>query len=105
MAVHVTGADFETQVLQADKPVLVDFYATWCGPCKMISPIIDQLATEMEDKAKVVKIDVDQARDVASKYKVMSVPTLMIFKNGEVVDQILGAVPKDRLVEKLEASF
>jgi thioredoxin 1 len=103
MAVHVTGETFEQEVVQSSKPVLVDFYATWCGPCKMIGPIIDQISDEMSDRAKVVKVDVDQARDLASKFKVMSVPTLMIFKDGQMVDQILGAVPKDRLIEKLES--
>ncbi|NLL71466.1 MAG: thioredoxin [Epulopiscium sp.] len=101
MAKHLQNVDFQTEVLDADQPVLVDFYATWCGPCKMIAPVIDQLAEEMEGKAKVFKVDVDQAGELAAKYRIMSVPTLLFFKNGELVDQVMGAVPKAQLETKL----
>lgn len=103
MAKQLTNQEFQTEVLDSKELVLVDFFATWCGPCKMMAPVIDQLAEEMDGKAKVFKIDVDEARDLAAKYRIMSVPTLMFFKNGEVVDQIMGAVPKDRLVDKINA--
>lgn len=103
MAKQLTAQEFQAEVLESSEPVLVDFFATWCGPCKMMAPVLDQLAEEVEGKAKVYKLDVDAARDIAAKYKVMSVPTLIFFKNGEVVDQIVGAVPKDQLVNKLNA--
>ena len=103
MAKQLTNQEFQTEVLDSKELVLVDFFATWCGPCKMMAPVIDQLAEEMDGKAKIFKVDVDEARDLAAKYRIMSVPTLMFFKNGEVVDQIMGAVPKDRLVDKINA--
>ena len=103
MAKQLTPQEFQSEVLDSKELVLVDFFATWCGPCKMMAPVIDQLAEEMDGKAKIFKIDVDEARDLAAKYRIMSVPTLMFFKNGEVVDQIMGAVPKDRLVDKINA--
>lgn len=101
MAKQLTTQEFQSEVLESTEPVLVDFFATWCGPCKMMAPVIDQLSEEMNGKAKVYKIDVDQARDIAAKYSIMSVPTLVFFKNGEVADQIIGAAPKDRLIEKI----
>lgn len=101
MAKQLTPQEFQSEVLDSKDLVLVDFFATWCGPCKMMAPVIDQLAEEMNGKVKIFKIDVDEARDLAAKYRIMSVPTLMFFKNGEVVDQIMGAVPKDRLVDKI----
>jgi len=103
MAKQLTPQEFQSEVLDSKDLVLVDFFATWCGPCKMMAPVIDQLAEEMDGKVKIFKIDVDEARDLAAKYRIMSVPTLMFFKNGEVVDQIMGAVPKDRLVDKINA--
>ncbi|KAE9636136.1 thioredoxin [Defluviitalea raffinosedens] len=101
MAKQLTPQEFQSEVLDSKDLVLVDFFATWCGPCKMMAPVIDQLAEEMNGKVKIFKIDVDEARDLAAKYRIMSVPTLMFFKNGEVADQIMGAVPKDRLVDKI----
>lgn len=98
-----TDSDFSADVLQSDKPVLVDFWAEWCGPCKMIGPIVDQLAEEVGESAKVAKVNVDEARDLAVKYNVRSIPLLLFFKNGEVKDQIVGAsVTKDQLKAKLE---
>lgn len=103
MAIHVKSSDFENVVLKSEVPVLVDFFATWCGPCKMIAPSIDQLSTEMEGKAKIVKIDIDESGDLAGNYRVMSVPTLMFFKGGKPVDQLVGAVPKATIESKLNS--
>lgn len=98
--VHITSENFEAEVLQSDKPVLLDFFATWCGPCKMVAPIIDEIAEERQD-IKVCKLDADQASDIAIRYKVASIPTLMVFVNGEVVNQALGAMPKNKILELL----
>jgi thioredoxin 1 len=103
MALQLTDAIFENEVLKSDVPVLVDFYADWCGPCKMIAPSVEQMSTEFEGKAKVGKLDVDANGETAQKYRVMSIPTLLIFKNGEVVETIVGAVPKATLEAKLNA--
>lgn len=100
-AMHFTNENFEAEVLKSDKPVLVDFWAEWCGPCKMIGPIINEVADEMAAKVKVGKVDVDEASDVAGKYGIMSIPTLIIFKNGEIVEKMVGALPKDQLIAKL----
>ena len=101
-ALHLDEKNFEAEVLNAQGPVLVDFWAEWCGPCKMIGPIIDQLASELQGKLKVGKVNVDEASALASQFSVMSIPTLLIFKNGQPVDQIVGAMPKDRLLAKLQ---
>ncbi len=102
MALQFTDDNFHSEVLDSDLPVLVDFWAEWCGPCKAIGPIIDQLAADLEGQAKVGKVNVDQARDLAVKYGVRSIPFLLFFKNGEVKDQIIGAnVTKDQLKAKL----
>ena len=104
MSLQLTDANFQAEVLDSDKPVLVDFWAEWCGPCKMIGPIIDQLSTELEGSAKVGKVNVDEARELAVKFGVRSIPLLLFFKNGEVKDQIVGAgVTKDQLKAKLLA--
>jgi thioredoxin 1 len=100
-----TDDNFAAEVLQSDKPVLVDFWAVWCGPCKTIAPIVEELAGEFEGKAKVGKLDVDNNQESAIKYGVRSIPTVLIFKGGKVVDTIIGAVPKDKLKQKLEAAF
>jgi len=100
-----TDQNFNTEVLQSDKPVLVDFWAVWCGPCKMIAPIVEELAGEFEGKAKVGKLDVDNNQESAIKYGVRSIPTVLIFKGGKVVDTIIGAVPKVQIKQKLEAAF
>ncbi len=102
MAQHLTLQSFTEEVLNSDEPVLVDFYASWCGPCKMMSPLIDELAEEMQGTARVYKVDIDQAQELAQKYRIMSVPTFMIFKGGEVKEQVLGAVPKQQLVDKIK---
>ena len=100
-----TDDNFATEVLQSDKPVLVDFWAVWCGPCKMIAPFVEELAFELEGKAKVGKLDVDNNQESAIKYGVRSIPTVLIFKGGKVVDTIIGAVPKVQLKQKLEAAI
>lgn len=101
----VTDKNFETEVLKSDLPVLVDFWAEWCGPCKMVSPIVNEIAEELKEKLKVVKINVDDAQDLAGKYQIMSIPTLLVFKGGEAVEQIVGAVPKEQLLEKINAKI
>ena len=97
---HITNENFEAEVLQSDKPVLVDFFATWCGPCKMIAPTIEEIAAERDD-IKVCKIDVDQAQELAIRYKVASIPTLMVFSSGDIVKQALGAMPKKDILALL----
>lgn len=101
--VTLTDANFNDNVVNSDKPVLVDFWATWCGPCRAIAPTIEQVASEFDGRAVVGKVDVDENPDVAMQYGVRSIPTLLFFKDGQVVDQLIGAVPKKVLAEKLEA--
>ena len=102
MAKVINSNEFNSEVLNSSEVVLVDFSAEWCGPCKMLAPIIDELSKEMEGKSKVFKIDVDKSGDIAQKYNVMNVPTVMIFKNGEVVEKVVGFQPKEVLKSKLE---
>ncbi len=101
MAKIIASLEFENEVLKSDIPVMVDFYAEWCGPCKMIAPFLEDLSKEMEGKAKVVKVDIDKANDIAITYNIRSVPTLMFFKDGEMVDKIVGAVPKETMAAKM----
>lgn len=100
-----TDGNFEAEVKNSDQPVLIDFWAVWCGPCKMIAPIVEELANEYDGKVKIGKLDVDNNQQVAMQFGIRSIPTLLIFKNGEVVDQIVGAVPKDHIVSKLNAQL
>ncbi|HYM19522.1 MAG TPA: thioredoxin [Candidatus Kapabacteria bacterium] len=104
-ALHFEDATFDAEVLQSDKPVLVDFTATWCGPCRMIAPIIEEMAAEYAGKALIGKVDVDENPQISMNYGIRSVPTLMIFKGGQPVDMIIGAVGKQKLVEKLNAQI
>ena len=101
--VTITDDNFEEEVLKSDKPVLIDFWATWCGPCRMIAPIVEEMATEYEDKAKIGKLDVDSNQQTSIKYGVRSIPTLLLFKDGELKETIIGAVPKAHLVDKLQS--
>ena len=105
MALEITDANFQEVVLNSDKPVLVDFWATWCGPCRTVGPIVDELATELEGRAVVGKVNVDSNSDTPLTYEIRSIPTLLIFKNGEIVDKLVGAVPKSQLLEKLESQM
>ena len=98
---ELNETNFEQEVLKAAIPVLVDFWAVWCGPCKMIAPIVDELSVEYEGKLKIGKVDVDNHQSIAMQYGIRSIPTLLIFKAGKVVEQIVGAAPKKSLVEKL----
>ena len=102
---QVSDADFESEVLNSDQPVLIDFWAVWCGPCKIIAPIVEELASEYEGKAKIGKLDVDENNQTSIKYGVRSIPTLLIFKDGKVKDTIIGAVPKAQIVQKLNAAL
>lgn len=102
MAEAVTSATWEQHVLKATDLVLVDFWAVWCGPCRMVAPIVDEIAKEYEGKLKVFKLNTDENPDVAGKYKIMGIPTLMFFKNGQIVDQVVGAVPKAQLKSKID---
>lgn len=101
-ALHFTQDNFETEVLKSSQPVLVDFWATWCGPCRMITPFVEQLADEFAGQAKVGKVDVDENPDLAAKYGVNGVPTLLVIKDGKVVDKTVGAAPKARLADMLK---
>ncbi len=102
MALVFTESNFQSEVISSDVPVLVDFWAVWCGPCKMLAPTIDALATEFEGKAKVGKVNVDENQHLAAQYGIMSIPTVMIFKNGKVVEQFIGVQPKGVYIEALK---
>jgi len=103
-AIEVTDANFD-EIINSDKPVLVDFWAEWCGPCKMIGPIVEELAGDYEGKAVIAKMDVDMNPQVPAKFGIRSIPTLLVFKNGQVVDKQVGAVPKSVLNQKLQAQL
>ncbi|AFZ16171.1 thioredoxin [Allocoleopsis franciscana] len=101
-AVQVTDASFKQDVLESDIPVLVDFWAPWCGPCRMVAPVVDEIAQQYDGKVKVVKLNTDENPQIASQYGIRSIPTLMIFKGGQRVDMVVGAVPKTTLANTLE---
>ncbi len=102
--VEITDSNFN-EIINSDLPVLVDFWAEWCGPCKMIGPVVEELATDYEDKAVIGKVNVDANPEVAAKFGIRSIPTLLVFKNGEVVNRQIGAVPKSVLSQKLDAQI
>lgn len=99
--VEVNDNNFSQEVLKADKPVLVDFWAEWCGPCRMVGPVVEEIATDYEDKVKVCKLNVDESQSTAANYGVMSIPTLILFENGKVKNKVVGYMPKNGLVSKL----
>ncbi len=97
--ITVTKSNFEKEVLQSDKPVLIDFWASWCGPCRMVAPVIEEIAREYDGEIKVAKINIDEERELARKYKVVSIPTLMVIKDGQPVNQSIGFQPKESIVK------
>ena len=105
MITKVNSKNFEEEVLKSELPVLVDFFAVWCGPCKMVSPVIDSLSEDLDGKVKVCKLDIDQSMDIAMKYHVMSVPTLMLFKDGGEAHRVSGAMPKEMILGEFEEFF
>ena len=104
MAKIATNTSFD-ELLQSEKLVIVDFWATWCGPCRMLSPLLDVVEAEMEDKVEVVKVNVDDADEIAMRFRIMSIPTLLFFKDGAMVDRSVGAMPKSALVDKINANL
>ena len=105
MALEITDASFEEVVLKSDKPVLVDFWAAWCGPCRMVGPVIEEIATDYEGKAVVGKVDVDANQEFAAKYGVRNIPTVLLFKNGEVIDKQVGVAPKNTYTDKIDTAL
>jgi thioredoxin 1 len=103
MALELTDANFEELVMKSDKPVLVDFWAVWCGPCRMVGPIVEELANDYGDKAVIGKVDVDNNPEISAKFGIRNIPTLLFFKNGEIVDKQVGAAPKQTFAETLDA--
>ena len=100
-AIHLTKENFDAEVLSSDVPVLVDFWASWCGPCEMVGPLIEELSDEFSGKAKIAKVDIDKEGELAMRFNVMSIPTIIVFKNGEVADQSVGAFPKGHYSDML----
>jgi thioredoxin 1 len=102
---EVTDNDFQAEVLENDKPVLVDFWAPWCGPCRVIAPSLEEIQSEQADELRIVKLNVDENQVTAARYQVLSIPTLILFKGGEPVHQIIGAMPKSRLVQEIQPAL
>lgn len=100
--VHVTDATFEEEVLKSTVPVLVDFWAQWCGPCRMVAPVLDQIADEYAGRAKIAKLEVDTNPQRSAEYRIMSIPNMKLFQNGKVVDEVIGAVPKEEITRRLD---
>lgn len=103
MALEVTDASFVKEIIESGKPAMVDFWATWCGPCRMVGPTVEELAKEFEGQAVVAKVDVDNNQQVAAEYGIRNIPTILFFKDGQVVDKVVGVVPKTQLEQKLKA--
>jgi thioredoxin 1 len=101
--IHIKDAEFDETVVNSDTPVLVDFWAPWCGPCHMIAPVVEELATDYDGRIKVTKVNVDENPNIAARYTIRSIPTILLFKGGKVQDQVVGAVGKDELVKKIES--
>ena len=104
-ALQVTDKNFDAEVLKSSTPVLVDFWAEWCGPCRMLAPILDELAADLGGKLKVVKVNVDEAQELAAQFNILSIPTMIVFKNGEPVNQLVGAMSKDQLLAKIKPNL
>ena len=102
---HLDEKNFDAEVLKSGLPVLVDFWAEWCGPCRMLTPIVEEVAKELTGKLKVGKVNVDECQELAANYNILSIPTLLVFKQGQVVDQMVGAMPKDQLLAKLKSKI
>ena len=102
---QVSDTSFEGDILKSEKPVLVDFWAPWCGPCRSVAPIVDELATQYKDRIKVAKINVDESSQVAMKYQITSIPTFILFKNGQVADRVLGAIPRSEFVKFIDRNI
>jgi thioredoxin 1 len=105
VALEFTDANYQDEVLNSDQPVLVDFWAEWCGPCKMLGPVIEELAIEFDGKAKIGKVDIDTNRDAAVTYGIQSIPTILIFKNGEIANKFVGIASKDDLTDAINAAM
>jgi thioredoxin 1 len=105
MAKEISAEKFESEVLMSDKPVLVDFWAEWCGPCKMMIPVIDELSDELSERVKIVKVNVDEAQDIAAEYGIMSIPTMVLFKDSKEAARLSGAMPKDPIIHWLESNL
>ena len=103
MALEITDASFASDIIESGKPAMVDFWAVWCGPCRMVGPVVEEIAAEYQGKAIVGKVDVDTNQEVAAEYGIRNIPTILFFKDGKVVDKVVGVVPKEQLVEKLNA--
>jgi len=103
MALEITDSNFEELVLKSDKPVMIDFWAVWCGPCRMVDPIVKEMAGEYDGKAVIGKVDVDSNPGIAMKYSIRNIPTVLFLKNGEVADKLVGAAPKQKFMEKLNS--
>tara|TARA_B110000438_G_C15731200_1_gene614287 strand:+ start:837 stop:1154 length:318 start_codon:yes stop_codon:yes gene_type:complete len=103
MALEITSANFEETVLKSDKPVLIDFWAEWCGPCRMVGPIVDELHTDYDGKAVIGKVNVDDQQEIAAQYGIRNIPTILFFKGGEIVDKNVGVAPKGDLAKKIDA--